>query len=52
MKTTIHDLTAEELFTWIELKDADIQYDLFDPNKQVPKIRSSYHRHDPPVLNN
>ena len=39
MKTTIHDLTAEELFTWIELKDADIQYDLFDPHKQVPNLK-------------
>ena len=37
MKTTIHDLTAEELFTWVELKDADIQYDLFDPHKQLPQ---------------
>ena len=29
MKKTIHDLTPQELFTWIELKDADIQYDNF-----------------------
>ena len=41
MKTTIHDLKAEELFTWVELKDADIQYDLFDPDKQVPQFRKT-----------
>jgi len=40
MKTTVNDLTAEELFTWVELKDADIQYDLFDADKQVPKLRN------------
>jgi len=40
MRTTIHDLTPQELFAWVELKDADIQYDLFDPDKQVPKLRN------------
>ncbi|MGI9540840.1 MAG: hypothetical protein ACR2MI_02150 [Flavobacteriaceae bacterium] len=34
MKTTIYDLSAGELFTWVELKDADIQYNLFDLDKQ------------------
>ena len=37
MKTTIHDLTAEELFIWVELKDADIKYYLFYPLKQLPQ---------------
>jgi len=37
MKATINDHTAEGLFTWVELKDSDIQYDLFDPYKQVPQ---------------
>ena len=36
MKTTIHDLTAEELFIWVELKDEDIKYDVFYPLKQQP----------------
>ena len=39
MKTTIDYLTLEELFIWVKMKDADIQYDLFDPEKQVPSFK-------------
>lgn len=39
MKATIKDLTPEEILRWIEFKDADIQYDLFDPNKKLPQRR-------------
>jgi hypothetical protein len=39
MKATIKDLTQEEILRWIEFKDADIQYDLFDPNKKLPQRR-------------
>ena len=33
MKATLKDLTDEEILRWVEWKDADIQYDLFDQAK-------------------
>ena len=48
MKTSNNNLTPEQIkeaerALWnIETRDADIQYDLFDPNKQVPKLRETY----------
>ena len=37
MKVTLKDLSPEEILNWVEFKDADIQYDLFDPNKKLPQ---------------
>ena len=39
MKATIKDLTPEEILRWVEFKDADFQYDLFDTNKKLPQRR-------------
>ena len=39
MKVTFKDLSPEEILNWVEFKDADIQYDLFDPNKKLPQRR-------------
>lgn len=33
MKSTIKDLTVEELLHWVEWKGIDIQCDLFNENK-------------------
>lgn len=46
MKLTLKDLTPEEILNWVELKDADIQYDLFDSNKKVPQSKQigNYHK--------
>ena len=44
MKKVVLELTPEKkkefdrIFRFIELRDADIQYDLFDANKKVPNI--------------
>lgn len=45
MKKVILESTPEKkkeidrIFRFMEFRDADIQYDLFDPGKQVPKFR-------------
>ena len=39
MKVTLKDLSPEEILNWVGFKDADIQYDLFDPNKKLPQRR-------------
>ena len=31
----------EQILNWVEFKDADIQYDLFDPNKKLPQRRQT-----------
>ena len=45
MKKVSLELTPEKkkeidrIFKFMELREADIQYDLFDPKKQVPQFR-------------